>query len=303
MGRKCSHCWNIGHNSRTCTTYRAAVAGGVRLFGVQLDISSPSAAMRKSFSVDCLPSSSSPSSSLCSSRVSIDDSSDKPSVDYLSDVLLGPVQARKKGVPWTEEEHRTFLMGLEKLGKGDWRGISRNFVTTRTPTQVASHAQKYFLRQAILNKKKRRPSLFDMAGSSSSSITTSSHHVDGSRNTKQSDHPVPTDFKTSGSQYATMHHDTSTLPLLGISNSDHEQGVKSDVQETKYSDELAPHNHFMPFLLHRVNDPLPKPSSSSEEMPPNVAVPDLELSLGASKSLENNNPSPSLLLIRPIRVT
>jgi hypothetical protein len=56
--------------------------------------------MRKSFSVDCLPSSSSPSSSLCSSRVSIDDNSDKASVDYLSDVLLGPVQARKKGVFW-----------------------------------------------------------------------------------------------------------------------------------------------------------------------------------------------------------
>jgi hypothetical protein len=55
MGRKCSHCWNIGHNSRTCTTYRAAVAGGVRLFGVQLDISSSSAAMKKSFSVAAYP--------------------------------------------------------------------------------------------------------------------------------------------------------------------------------------------------------------------------------------------------------
>ncbi|KAM0888637.1 hypothetical protein ACQ4PT_028218 [Festuca glaucescens] len=42
---------------------------------------------------------------------------------------------RKKGTPWTEEEHRMFLLGLQKLGKGDWRGISRSFVVSRTPTQ------------------------------------------------------------------------------------------------------------------------------------------------------------------------
>lgn len=66
------------------------------------------------------------------------------------------------GVPWTEEEHRLFLIGLQKLGKGDWRGIARNFVTSRTPTQVASHAQKYFIRQSNANRKKRRSSLFDM---------------------------------------------------------------------------------------------------------------------------------------------
>ncbi|KAK8916775.1 hypothetical protein KSP39_PZI022689 [Platanthera zijinensis] len=70
-------------------------------------------------------------------------------------------QGKKRGVPWTEEEHQTFLTGLEKLGKGDWRGISRGFVMTRTPTQVASHAQKYFLRKNNPGKKKRRSSLFD----------------------------------------------------------------------------------------------------------------------------------------------
>jgi len=66
------------------------------------------------------------------------------------------------GVAWTEEEHRLFLIGLQKLGKGDWRGIARNFVVSRTPTQVASHAQKYFIRQSHATRRKRRSSLFDM---------------------------------------------------------------------------------------------------------------------------------------------
>ncbi|GAB2285776.1 hypothetical protein Dimus_020213 [Dionaea muscipula] len=71
-------------------------------------------------------------------------------------------QERKKGVPWTEEEHRLFLMGLNKYGKGDWRNISRNFVVSRTPTQVASHAQKYFIRQLSGAKDKRRASIHDI---------------------------------------------------------------------------------------------------------------------------------------------
>ena len=73
--------------------------------------------------------------------------------------LVGEIGA---GIPWTEEEHRKFLDGLRNLGKGDWRGISKGFVTTRTATQVASHAQKYFLRQTNPGKKKRRASLFDV---------------------------------------------------------------------------------------------------------------------------------------------
>lgn len=73
-----------------------------------------------------------------------------------------PEQERKKGVPWTEEEHKLFLLGLKKYGKGDWRNISRNYVVTRTPTQVASHAQKYFIRQLSGGKDKRRASIHDI---------------------------------------------------------------------------------------------------------------------------------------------
>ncbi|XP_077234442.1 transcription factor DIVARICATA-like [Tasmannia lanceolata] len=69
---------------------------------------------------------------------------------------------RKKGVPWTEEEHRHFLIGLQKYGRGDWRSISRNAVVTRTPTQVASHAQKYYLRLNSEKKEKKRSSIHDI---------------------------------------------------------------------------------------------------------------------------------------------
>ena len=53
-------------------------------------------------------------------------------------------------------------MGLKKYGRGDWRNISRNFVRSRTPTQVASHAQKYFIRLNSGGKDKRRSSIHDI---------------------------------------------------------------------------------------------------------------------------------------------
>lgn len=71
-------------------------------------------------------------------------------------------QERRKGIAWTEDEHRLFLLGLDKYGKGDWRSISRNFVISRTPTQVASHAQKYFIRLNSMNKDRRRASIHDI---------------------------------------------------------------------------------------------------------------------------------------------
>ncbi|KAJ7945932.1 Transcription factor MYB1R1 [Quillaja saponaria] len=97
---------------------------------------------------------------------------------------------RKRGVPWTEEEHKLFLLGLQKVGKGDWRGISRNFVKTRTPTQVASHAQKYFLRRNNLNRRRRRSSLFDITTDTVSAISMDEEQVQHQDNMSQS-HPLP----------------------------------------------------------------------------------------------------------------
>ncbi|KAF3791844.1 Transcription factor [Nymphaea thermarum] len=164
MTRRCSHCSHNGHNSRTCPSR------GVKLFGVRLTDGS---SMKKSASMGNLSHyTSGGASPVGNNPSSPSDPAEEPAAGaggsgYASDDALhascsSSCRERKKGTPWTEEEHRLFLMGLQKLGKGDWRGISRNFVTSRTPTQVASHAQKYFIRQTNSSRRKRRSSLFDI---------------------------------------------------------------------------------------------------------------------------------------------
>lgn len=79
--------------------------------------------------------------------------------------------------------HRLFLLGLKKYGKGDWRNISRNFVITRTPTQVASHAQKYFIRQLSGGKDKRRASIHDITTVNLTETTRTSSEDSSKRST------------------------------------------------------------------------------------------------------------------------
>ncbi|XP_057426564.1 transcription factor DIVARICATA-like [Lotus japonicus] len=72
-------------------------------------------------------------------------------------------ERKKRVLHWTEEEHKRFLEGLLKCGKGRWRDIAQKFVFTKTPTQVASHAQKYYIRQnRNIHDIKRRASINDI---------------------------------------------------------------------------------------------------------------------------------------------
>ncbi|MED6120890.1 hypothetical protein PIB30_025213 [Stylosanthes scabra] len=91
-------------------------------------------------------------------------------------------QERRKGIAWTEDEHRLFLLGLDKYGKGDWRSISRNFVVTRTPTQVASHAQKYFIRLNSMNKDRRRSSIHDITSVNNGEVSAPQGPITGQTN-------------------------------------------------------------------------------------------------------------------------
>ncbi|KAJ8556433.1 hypothetical protein K7X08_032185 [Anisodus acutangulus] len=201
MTRRCSHCSTNGHNSRTCPNR------GVKLFGVRLT----DGLIRKSASMGNLThfASSSGGGSTGLNGVVHDSPGDTPdhpgavggggsvADGYASeDFVAGSSSSRerKKGVPWTEEEHRMFLLGLQKLGKGDWRGIARNYVISRTPTQVASHAQKYFIRQSNMSRRKRRSSLFDIVADESGDTPMVSRDFlgdDAPQTEMQSNNPLP----------------------------------------------------------------------------------------------------------------
>ncbi|CAN6578269.1 unnamed protein product [Malus baccata var. baccata] len=179
--------------SGTCSTVEPAGAGEFMLFGVRVVVDS----MRKSVSLNNLSQYEQPQEAASNNgnngtAAGKDDAA--PGYASENDVVHNSggnrERERKRGVPWTEEEHKLFLLGLQKVGKGDWRGISRNFVKTRTPTQVASHAQKYFLRRNNHNRRRRRSSLFDITTEAVSPTPMDEEQVHLQDNASQS-HPLP----------------------------------------------------------------------------------------------------------------
>ncbi|KAL9232123.1 hypothetical protein vseg_007266 [Gypsophila vaccaria] len=265
MTRRCSHCSNNGHNSRTCPTRATATTtacgggggggGGVKLFGVRLTDGS---FMKKSASMGNLShyysSTSAATSPVLDHQAGSSPVHDDPVRDgYLSDDPTHHVSCsssssrrgeRKKGKPWTEEEHRLFLIGLSKLGKGDWRGIARSYVVSRTPTQVASHAQKYFIRQSNATRRKRRSSLFDMVPDM---VTEEPEHVPD----EQSVPPLPEPREID---------DINALPSLDLSLGTESEPMEAtsteEVKETQDSHPL-PSNLTLPMPAFFV--PLPYP--------------------------------------------
>ncbi|CAN4078570.1 unnamed protein product [Withania somnifera] len=93
-------------------------------------------------------------------------------------------------------------MGLNRFGKGDWKSISRYYVVSKTPTQVASHAQKYLgRRNSKTPVERRRASINDIQTvnlnprrTPTSTMTTTHHQIKNGRLAYNNNHQAGLTF-------------------------------------------------------------------------------------------------------------
>ena len=67
----------------------------------------------------------------------------KEEIKLRTKIKTAIINGTKRG-RWTEKEQEQFLEGIMKFGN-EWKNIQK-YVQTRTPTQIRSHAQKFFLK-------------------------------------------------------------------------------------------------------------------------------------------------------------
>lgn len=146
---------------------------------------------------------------------------------------------------WSKDEHERFLEALEKFGKKDVKSISA-YVGTRSPTQVRTHSQKYFLklkRESERKKKGMRKGKKAYNDSSESDDVLSDDNnqnfeVVYQKDQKMNQKPLTTNIMTNTTiPIHTAHHqgfdpsspDAQAL-INGIRKYDHENNMKKKIE-------------------------------------------------------------------------
>lgn len=138
-------------------------------------------------------------------------------------------------------------MGLDKFGKGDWRSISRNYVISRTPTQVASHAQKYFIRLNSMNRDRRRTSIHDITSVNNGDVSSHQMPITG-----QSGSTNPSTGSTVGAPMKHRPHQPSMPPGMGMYGAPMGHPVAAapgHMPSAVGTPVMMPHGHHPPYVM------------------------------------------------------
>ncbi|KAI9124662.1 hypothetical protein K1719_004584 [Acacia pycnantha] len=172
---------------------------------------------------------------------------------------------------WTLEEHTLFLLGVKKYGWGHWKNVSKYAVMTRDASQVASHAQKFYIRQKERETREHaRGNIHDITLANSNPghlnhlLSSRPHLVPHSRSIMQQSHQA-------------------ALP------------IRHDIQLNQLSTQMNQNPHYQP-NSQVVDQSLPWNQGDQSEIPhyqPNPQVGDQSLPWNQGDQFENSHYQPN----------